>query len=108
MTAIEIAAKLSTDEFANVESPLVLAIVDATLAEDQGDLVTLAEDQGDLLEKAWVIIANAADWMLEGKPHAEWIGAAEHWRDSYFATLPEPAAIELSAFGEPPTANPPT
>ena len=42
----------------------------------------------DLLEVAWGIIANAngGDW---DKATPEWRGAAERWRDRYFATLPK-------------------
>ena len=43
----------------------------------------------DLLEMAWVVIANANDWISEDKQHAEWREAAERWRDDYFASLPD-------------------
>lgn len=41
----------------------------------------------DLLELAWSIIANAngGNWH---KATPEWRGAAEKWRDRYFAILP--------------------
>ena len=41
----------------------------------------------DLLSTAWAVIANAngGDW---DKATAEWKGAAERWRDRYFAVLP--------------------
>ena len=42
----------------------------------------------DLLETAWVVIANASDWILEGKHQTEWVKEARRWRDDYFATLP--------------------
>ncbi len=48
------------------------------------DIETSGDDQ---LEMAWVVIANASDWMLKGKQHTEWVEAAERWRDAYFASL---------------------
>ena len=39
---------------------------------------------------AWVVIANASDWILESKHAAEWREAAERWRDAYFASLSDP------------------
>ena len=43
----------------------------------------------DLTEMAWVVIANASDWILKGKQHTEWREAAARWRDAYFASLPD-------------------
>jgi len=41
----------------------------------------------DLLVTAWGVIANAGggDWDTQT---LEWKGAAERWRDRYFAVLP--------------------
>ena len=50
------------------------------------DIETPGDDQ---LEMAWVIIANASDWIQEGKHQAEWRKAAKRWRDAYFASLQE-------------------
>lgn len=47
----------------------------------------------ELLEMAWVIMANAADWLQEGKQYDEWVEAAEKWRNDYFATLKEPSDV---------------
>ena len=53
------------------------------MAETQ-DIETPGDDQ---LATAWVIIANASDWDLEGKHQMEWREAAERWRDAYFVSL---------------------
>ena len=53
----------------------------------------------DLLEMAWIVIANASDWISEGKQQAEWREAAERWRDAYFASLPKPLAGRTNATG---------
>ena len=50
------------------------------------DIETQSDEQ---LTTAWVVIANASDWMLEGKQQAEWVEAAKRWRDAYFASLQE-------------------
>ena len=41
----------------------------------------------DLLNTAWVVIANASDWILEGNHSTEWVEAAKRWRDAYHRTL---------------------
>ena len=89
-TALEIAAKLSTGKFAEIESPLVLDIVEATLVEVRGgtedrDGWSENPDADELLERAWGIIANAP-WSDEAD---EWTRAAIGFRTAYFARLPE-------------------
>lgn len=41
----------------------------------------------DLLEVAWGIIANAGGGNWQATQTAEWIGAAETWRDAYHDEL---------------------
>jgi hypothetical protein len=41
----------------------------------------------DALYKAWVVIANARDWLLDDAQAAEWRAAAERWRDNQFHPL---------------------
>ena len=50
--------------------------------QDTNDLV-----EKSLLEQAWGLIANANEGNWD-KATPEWKGAAERWRDKWFATLP--------------------
>ena len=69
------------------EQILALEAENAELRQKVGD----ADAADDLAETAWGIIANASDW-LEGTgksdvARAEWVAAAERWRDRYHLTL---------------------
>lgn len=35
------------------------------------------------LYEAWCVIANAADWRMDGAQHEQWREAAERWRDQW-------------------------
>lgn len=49
------------------------------------------EPGAELLMEAWGVIANAADWRMDGDPQADtWVEAARQWRDRWHATLAEP------------------
>jgi hypothetical protein len=41
----------------------------------------------DLAYQAWVVIANARDWLLDDAQAAEWREAAVRWRDKFHASL---------------------
>ena len=63
-----------------------------------------SEQPDDLLYDAWCVIANVGHlrggWSAQ---HAEWIAAAERWRDNWHATLnatPAPAKTLEPAFGD--------
>ena len=59
-------------------------MVETPAEAEAQDIETPGDDQ---MEMAWVVIANASDWIQEGKQQAEWRKAAERWRDAYFASL---------------------
>jgi hypothetical protein len=37
----------------------------------------------DPIMEAWGIIANARDWLLDDEQAAEWVEAAQRWRDTH-------------------------